>query len=247
MLKRKFIRGSSETLVLKDVASLESAFIQKRLDLGIMVSEEYVQLRDRAAILPVFVSATDLGPYHQLVLLVRRRDGLRSLSDLRNKRLTLARDQSKTIHLFWLETLLMKEGARRAEDFFSSVKEVRKSSQAILPVFFHQADACLTTQQSFDVVRELNPQVGEDLVVLAQSRDIAGGVLAFRADYDPSARETITEVLRTLQEDPQGSQLLKLFRMSRLIPWKPEYITSAEALLREHGRLRLKLTPERLR
>jgi ABC-type phosphate/phosphonate transport system substrate-binding protein len=241
ILRRRFREGTSEAILLNDTASLERGFLEKRVDLAAVISEEYVRLRNRVPIEPVFVTANERGPYHQIVLLVRRDSGARSLADLRNRRLTLSKDQSRTIHLAWLETLLMKEGFRRAEDFFSTVKEVRKPSQAILPVFFQQADACLTTRQAFDVVKELNPQVDNDLVVVAESQDIAGGVLVFRSDYDPRARGTMTEVLGTLDADPQGSQLLRLFRMSRLIPWKPEYVASVEALLKEHERLRKSL------
>jgi phosphonate transport system substrate-binding protein len=241
ILRRKFTEGTSENFILNDVASLEKGLLEKRVDLAVVISDEYVRLRDRVSIRPIFVTANERGPYHQIVLLVRRDGGIRNLGDLRNKRLTLSRDQSRTIHLTWLETLLMKEGFRRAEAFFSAVKEVRKPSQAILPVFFQQADACLTTRESLDVVTELNPQVGIDLTVIAQSPEVAGGVLVFRSDYDPPSRAKMTEVLGTLESDPEGKQLLRLFRMSRLIPWKPEYVASVEALLKEHERLRLRL------
>jgi ABC-type phosphate/phosphonate transport system substrate-binding protein len=237
ILRRRFRDGTSETLILEGAEDAEKAFLEKRADLAALISDEYVRIRDRVAIEPVFVTANARGPYHQIVLLVRRDGGFTSLADLRDKRLTLSRNQSRTIHITWLETRLMKRGFRRPEDFFSTVKEVRRPSQAILSVFFAQADACLTTRESFDVVKELNPQVDRDLVVLEHSPDVAGGVLVFRADYDRSTRGKMTEVLGTLEMDPQGNQLLKLFRMSRLIPWRSEYMVSVEALLREHDRL----------
>lgn len=247
ILRRRFRDGTSANFVLDDVASLEKAFLDKSVDLAAVISDEYVRLRDRVSIQPIFVTANERGPYHQIVLLVRRDGGIRSLADLRSKRLTVSRDQSRTIHLMWLETILMKAGISRVEDFFSTVKEVRRPSQAILPVFFQQADACLTTRESFDMVAELNPQIGRDLVALERSLDIAGGVLVFRSDYDPRTRRKITEILATLDADPQGSQLLGLFRMNRLIPWRPEYVVTVAALLKEHETLRLGLKPRRRR
>ena len=238
ILRRRFPNGTSETLILNDIASLEKAFLEKRIDLAGIHSDQYVRLRDHAPIQPVFVSTNGLSPYHQVVLLVRRDAGIRSLADLRDKRLTLSKDQARSVHLLWLETLLMKAGIRSSEEFFSAVKQVMKPSQAILPVFFQQADACLTTQQSFDVARELNPQVGRDLVVLAQSSYLAGGVVVFRTDYDPAAKAKIIEALGALHEDLQGNQILKLFRMHRLLPWRPEYVESVEALLKEHESLK---------
>jgi phosphonate transport system substrate-binding protein len=153
----------------------------------------------------------------------------------------MSKDQSRTLHMVWLETLLMREGFRRAEEFFSSVREVRRPSQAILPVFFKQADACLTTRRSFDLACEMNPQVGMELMVLAQSPDLAGGVIVFRPTYEEKHKELMMEVLEKLEEDPQGKQLLKLFRMSRLHPFKPEYLMTVETLFRQHDTLRVAL------
>lgn len=131
----------------------------------------------------------------------------------------------------------MRDAVRKPEDFFSSIKEFRRPSQAILPVFFEQADACLTTQQAFDVVSELNPQVSRDLVVLERSPDIASGVLVLRTGLEPRVKASLIEVLEKLPADPEGDQILRLFRMNRLIPWRPEYAAGVAALLREHESL----------
>lgn len=241
ILKRWFQEGTSESAIFEDMESLEFAFRKKNIDLVAMVSDDYVHLKNRVPVQPVFVTENHNGIYHQIVLLVRRDRGIHTLGDLRHKQLMVPLEQARTIHMTWLETLLMKEGVGSAEEFFSTVKEVRKPSQGILPVFFKQADACLTTRQSFRVVCELNPQVGKELTILAISPDIAGGVIVFRPDYTEEYKNKLTEILLKVQTDPQGRQLFKLFRIYRLIPFRPEYLETVEALLEEHTRLRLKL------
>lgn len=245
VMKEHFPNGTSESLILSDDSSLERAFLDKRVDLAGITTDEYVRLRDRAPIEPSLTSTAAGNPYHQLVLLVRRADGIRSLTELRGKKLTASMGQSKTIHLMWLETLLMKEGFDKPGEFFSAVKEVRRPSQAILPVFFLQADACLTTRQAFDVVRELNPQIGTDLVVLARSPDFVSGVMVFRSDLDGGVKARILEILERLPTNSYGGQILALFRMNRLLPWRPEYLETVEALLKEHESLRKDLARRR--
>lgn len=239
ILKRKFTDGVSKSVVLQDVSSLERSFREKEIDLAAVVSDEYLYLKDRVPVEPVFVTANSYGPYHQIVLIVRRDQGIRQLQDLRGRDLTVSQDRSRTIHMTWIETLLMENGFRRAEDFFAVINEARKPSQAILPVFFKQTDACVTTLQAFNVVCELNPQVAKDLMILHQSADLAGGVIVFRPDYNESHKERLIEVLGTLHIDPQGRQLLRLFHLNKLLPFKDEYLETVGALVRRHEALKV--------
>ncbi len=241
ILKRKFLNGTGENIIFPDTDSIEKAVRERSVDLLALVSNEYLHLKGRVPIQPAFVTASEGGFFHQIVLIVRRDAGIRKVGDLRRRQLAVSASQAKTLHTVWLETLLMPAGFRKAEDFFSSVKEVRGPSQAILPVFFRKADACLTTRQSFDLVCEMNPQVGRELRVLAQSADIAGGVVAFRSSYGATNKEKITRMLEKLDEDPQGRQLLKLFRLSRLVPFRAEYLKTVEDLFRRHETLRVSL------
>lgn len=247
ILKRRFGEITLRTLVLPDVASLEAAFRRKEVDVAAVIVDEYVALKARVPLQAVFVPAHDGGVYQNVVLLVRRDGGVRQIGDLRSKQLTVSVEQVQTIHLKWLEILLMREGFRTAESFFSRVREAKGPSQAILSVFFKQSDACLTMQQAFDLASELNPQIGRELVPLASSPGSAGGVIVFRPDYGEADKTRLMDVLATLHLDPQGRQLLHLFRMSSLIPFKPEYLEAVESFRREHESLRRKLAPGRAR
>jgi ABC-type phosphate/phosphonate transport system substrate-binding protein len=237
ILERNFPGGASESFIVSGDSSLRKTLVEGKADMVGMTSDEYLRLRNQVVMEPAFTSTNGRDPFHQVVLLVRRDAGIRNLAGLRGKRLTLSTDQAKTIHLTWLETLLMKEGVREVRDFFSAVKEGRSPSAAVLPVFFQQADACLTTQQAFDVVRELNPQIGADLAVLARSQDITSGVIVYRPDFDVLMKEKISRFLDGLEKDPRGLQVLKMFRMSKLLRWQPGYARTLEALLAEHDSL----------
>ena len=57
------------------------------------------------------------------------------------------------------------------------MKLVDHASQAVLPVFFRQADACLMPRWSYDTMVELNPQVKDQAIILALSPLLARGAL----------------------------------------------------------------------
>jgi phosphonate transport system substrate-binding protein len=233
--------GKAETTIYQDLSVLERDLKAGKVDMAILVANEFMELRNRAPLEAIMVSSREKEFYEELYLLVRKDSGIRSVKDLRNKTFILQKGQYAVVHKIWLETLLMKEGDHDARQFFSAVKDARKPSQAVMPVFFRQADACIITRNGFDVMAEMNPQLRNELLILARSPKIASGVIALRKDYREDRKETVRELLSTLHEDTQGKQLLTLFRMSKLVPFRQEYMTSMEAFLREHRDLKVRV------
>jgi ABC-type phosphate/phosphonate transport system substrate-binding protein len=241
IMKRTLGKGTIRNLIFRDAPSLEASLRRKDVDVVVMIADEYVELKGRVPMQPVFVPAHDGGVYQSVVLLVRRSAGIRNLGDLKGKKLSISIEQDKTIHLRWLEILLMREGVRGPGDFFSKVGKARGPSEAILSVFFGQSDACLTTMQAFRVASELNPQVENELTPLARSPEAAGAVIVFRPDFPESEKKDLAGVMASLHLDPEGRQLLRLFRMSRLVPFKEEYLATVEELRNEHDELERRL------
>ena len=69
-----------------------------------------------------------------------------------------------------------------------------KPSQAILPVFFKQAEAALVTRATFDTAVELNPQLGAALRTLSRSPQLIPAVAAVRPAWAVSP-EVLTQEL----------------------------------------------------
>jgi phosphonate transport system substrate-binding protein len=140
--------------------------------------------------------------------------------------------------LLWFTTLLLKRGLPESDNFFSDIKKVEKISQAVLPVFFMQADACIVRRAGFQTMVEMNPQVNKNLIVLQKSPVFQESLFCVRKDYDDKSKKIILDVVETLHLDPKGSQMLLLFRKNRVLPFKPEYIESVEALVKEYNELK---------
>src|ERR1035441_10793653 len=83
--------------------------------------------------------------------------------------------------------------------------------RVVLPVFFGQSDACLTSKRSFDTMCELNPQVGKDLIVIASSPVMVVTFYIFHKNYHGVSRERFARVYSEVSTSAAGRQLATLF------------------------------------
>ena len=122
----------------------------------------------------------------EYVLLVHRDGPIKEIGDLQGRSLVWIDNPRACLAPIWLDTLLAQQGLGPADQFFGKMTPTKKTSQAVLPVFFRQADVCLTMRSGFQTAAELNPQVGRQLRVLATSPELVNQIFCYRPDYPAS-------------------------------------------------------------
>ena len=176
---------------------------------------------------------------HRWLLLVRRDSGLKSVADLKGKSALLLRNSTAALGNPWIETCLLEQGQGSPEQFFGKLDVVGKPSAAVLPVFFGKAQACIVDQAAFDVMTELNPQVGQELAPVAQSEPMVNGIvcLARLGWSSAKVREDLVRSIGELDRSPPGRQILTLFKCDRLVPFEPAQLDSVRRLFARHAQL----------
>jgi ABC-type phosphate/phosphonate transport system substrate-binding protein len=249
ILTRKVARntvGTANSKIYETTAAIEQDLRTRTIDTVALVPEDYLELSKRLPLEPLMMTATAQGHEVELLLLTRRDSPARTIKDLRNRRIAVPTKVSQygSMYFTWLDLLAMHQGVRNSTLFFSDMVATKKPSQALMQVFFRQVDACVTTRQIFELTAELNPQVGRDLIVVANLPKLAGGIIAIRGDYPQDRKQKIRHELLTLHEDQEGKQLFVLFQLKKLIPYRPEYLQATEAFFREHRTLSRRLNPK---
>lgn len=171
------------------------------------------------------------------VLLVREDSGLTGVEELEKRQLLVLQNPRMSLGLIWLDTLLLENGLKSAADFCGRIMFATKASKVALPVFFRQADACLITRRAFETLIELNPQVGNQLRVLATSPAVIPAAFAFRADFQSPYREQILTEMKRLPESPAGQQILMLTQADGIVEQPISCLDTSFALLATYERL----------
>jgi ABC-type phosphate/phosphonate transport system substrate-binding protein len=233
------VSDSAESRIYDSTSEMERDLRDHKLDIIALTPDDFFDLKGHFPLDPVMMTATEKGYEVELLLLVRKDSNIRRLKDLRNRNIVLPSKIVRNGNLYhiWLDTLLAREGLPVLDAFFSSVRESRTATQALMPVFFRTTDACVVTGNVFSLASELNPQLGKELTVIAKTGKLAGGIIALRNDLPAPRKQKIKEALMTLQEDQGGRQLFVLFQMDRLVPYRPDYLKETEAFITEYRHL----------
>lgn len=184
------------------------------------------------------VSAAGTAGNEQYQLVVKRDGGPSRLEDLKGRRLNVLRSPRMCLAADWLANTL--DGARLGlpDRFFAAMVENTKFSQVVLPVFFGQADACLTTKQGLDTMAELNPQVGRALRVLAHSPALTLNIYVFRKGYPAADRQRVVQAIAGMRGSVSGRQLATLFQFDDLAVQNAGCLGPALHILKRADQLR---------
>lgn len=228
----------TRSIIIRDLPSLVTGLRNKEIDVIGLPSLDYLKIKDEVNLVPAL--GTVLGGRHgeEYVLVTRSNKASGSLKKLENNKLVFQRDRFVgNVPLMWLDTLLIKKGLPDSKHFFADIKTVNKVSQAVLPVFFKQMDACLVTRRGFDTMAELNPQLGKELTILDTSPIYVLGIVVFRKDFNEEYRKRIIKTALDFRKLASGKQMLTLFRVDDFFLFHNSDLDTLRELLNEYKQL----------
>jgi ABC-type phosphate/phosphonate transport system substrate-binding protein len=172
------------------------------------------------------------------ILIVAANSEISDIKMLKEKKIVLRGGDD--IGEFFLNILLLRNKLEQTNKFFSNTIFKRTGSQAILSVFFGQADACITQESIFNTITELNPQVGRRLKVIAESDELVNVVCCFSKSFDSETKLKVRDWLINFGNTIRGKQLLDMFKVDGVIRIDESDLQSMRKLLNEYETLNQK-------
>jgi len=229
------------TRIFDDGQAFEAALKERRIELAVIDSWAYLDMDIHELMEPHFVPLVKGTAGSTYLLLTRRDAGLNTLASLRGKEILLMPEGACAISVQWLETLLMANGLGAQGRFFGRIETVGKPSAAVLPVFFGKKHACVIDSEGFGIMKELNPQIGAKLQVVASSEPIVSHVICLSKSksgwVSEAHRQDTIEGMRNLDHEPSGQQILTLFKIGQMAPFQEGQLDSLRKLRATYDRL----------
>jgi ABC-type phosphate/phosphonate transport system substrate-binding protein len=221
--------------VYENVETITDDLKRGKVDLVSFSALEYLRVKDSVSIELGLGSVRGGKMTRKYLLLTRENKGYTKIGHLKGMRLSFVKGDD--IGPLYLSTILLRQRLGNMKDFFSGVEEKNKPTQAVLSVFFGQADACVVNDVSFKTMIEMNPQLGRDLKVMANSSELLDGMGVFRKSMPVDLKQRIVNVAKNLKGQPRGKQVLMLFKLDDLAPIQESDLSGLKELVDDYDRL----------
>lgn len=218
----------------QNLEQLEDAVTNAKDDFFYITVEEYFHLRPHFDLQKCIVPMRADSPYEQYILLVHKQSGIATLEDLVHSTLVLFDNSRMIVAPAWLDNNLHERNLGSIEKHFQNVETASQPNLAILPVFFQKKKACLVTKDAFLIMTELNPQLSEQLVILAESPPFIPSGLFFRKGYTSSFKQKIYDEIEGWTEIPSYRQLTVIFQLDTLRPAESNILDETVEELQKH-------------
>ncbi len=221
---------AARVTIYRDPAEWQADIRRGGLHIITLSAMEYLSYRDKIQLIPSYIATNKTGPNMEQLVIVNRKSGIQSLNELRGKSFAILSPKKYEAPLLWLDLSLKKQGADR-NSFFRRVKEFPKASQAIMATFFGQVDGCLVSRGAYEICKTLNPQMGKELLIVAESKSLMGDITCIPSSIGESLKAAMTMAALHLHENSVGKQILTLFQIDRVVMFRSHDLEGITDLL----------------
>jgi len=229
-----------ETVLYDSTDKLAADFLAKKIDFAVVTSIEFLRAAKTLKVKPEVTQYRNGKSFVRFLVLADAADMKKGLAGLKNKKLSVPKGNA--LATMFLDTQLMKSGLLPSASFFSVIQEKTRESQAILDVFFGHSNACVVSDTVFSTMKEMNPQIGRKLQIMAESPELIASIGFFRPDWPGEYKKKAIEAMKsdTFRRHERAKQIMLLFNIEKIDVIADDQLESTRKLLVDYDRLKRK-------
>ena len=193
------------------------AFMEGAADVGFFGSFSYVMTHAKAGVEPVARPVwLDGSSTYSGYIFVRKDSGIRSVADMKNKRLALVDKATTAGYIFQLD-FFKKQNVKNMDEYFSKIYFTGGHDASAWAVYTGEADVGGGKNHIFNELGREYPDFQDKMLVLARSPDVPSNGMVVRADLDPLLKKRLKELMLGLEDSTEGRKVLQDFGAERFI------------------------------
>lgn len=225
----------AEASPFHDLSELVEALSKNRWDLVLLPIIEFLEIEKKSGLSPDFTMTRGGIPGDEYVVLAHKESNINDLPDLRGRKFIVSTRFNNDNILFWVDYLLQARGFPQIGEFVEEIIKEDRDMKVVLPVFFRKADACVLSRLDFELMTELNPQVGRNLKIIASSQRFLPFVICIASHINGSRRDALQKSILNLHEDVDFMQILLLHKMEGLVAINENDMLATRNLISKYG------------
>lgn len=166
------------------------------------------------------------------VLIVRNDSGIDSLEKLEGK--IYAKHKAEEVGGLYINTELAKKKLKLTTNFFEKIQLYDSQEEAFYSVYFKKCSATLISDDTLNMMFELNPAIKDQIKIICTSEKFIVGGLFVNKNIPPIMEQGLIETSLNLHKSISGKQTLKLVRMKKLQKMVDADFDGIRALLKEY-------------
>ncbi len=227
MLAQTGFKG--EPLKVDGVEKLGDELSKDKLQLGVFFGQEFAWIHAKHPDLKPLLIVVNQLPYQRAYLFVRKEDNSTSFAQLKGKSLAVARHTPEPCHLF-LDRQCQDLGMN-VEKLFSKVTHPDNLEAAFDDLVEGGVDAMLVDEVAINSYKRRKPGRFAKLRELAKSPQFPAAVVAYQPSrWNDADLKSIRDALLNAHQNPEGRQLLTLWRLSGFEPVPNDYEKNLKAI-----------------
>lgn len=198
--------------------TIVEAMKSKKVDVGFLPPTAYTLAHDQKAA-DLLLQAQRYGvnkdgsPNKQLVddykseILVKKDSDIKSLKDLKGKKIALQDVTSTAGYTFPLATLKEEAGINATKDM--KIVNVKGHDQAIISLLNGDVDAAAVFNDALNIVKKDQPDVFKDTKILKLTDAIPNDTISVRPDMDKKFQDKLKKAFKDISKTKEGHKIIK--------------------------------------
>ena len=153
--------------------------------------------------------------YHGYIF-VRKDSGIRNVADMKGKSIAFVERATTAGYVFPL-AYLKENGVDDIDTYFKEYYFAGSHDSAVHEVYSGKADIGCAKNTIFNLLADNDPNIKNELLILARSPVVPSNGLGLRKDLDPAIKRKLQDALLNMDKNPEGKKALELYGAARFI------------------------------